>query len=94
MKASSRPVSAFVVVLLLAGFSWSPLPARHAIAKTRPEVQLGDPTDTDPGPAPGTGAKTASPLAVRSHSSAIRVALGVWLRLIASGYRWQAGHER
>jgi hypothetical protein len=58
MKAPTRPnvlLAALVVASL--GFSLvGPFGVRLTEAKTRTEIQLGDPTDTDEGPAPSPGA--------------------------------------
>lgn len=69
MKAISRPTRLlFKIICLLAMFmvvSVAIAPA-DLLAKTRPEVQLGDPTDTDPGPASGNNKNTGK---FDSHSS-------------------------
>ena len=62
MKARSRPSALSVLLIcctLCFVFSAALIPPSHAYGKTRTEVQLGDPTDTDPGPVPATTAKAA-----------------------------------
>lgn len=62
MKARPRPSALSVLLIcctLCFVFSVALIPPSHAYGKTRTEVQLGDPTDTDPGPMPATTAKAA-----------------------------------
>lgn len=72
MKAKTRPSSFPFLLLCCAAVvmmvSLVPLPTSSAYGKTRPEVQMGDPTDTDPGPAPSTTSLKAPHLQlVRTH---------------------------
>lgn len=95
MKAQTRPLSVLPYVLCcvicLVAVSAPLTPGSLAYAKTRPEVQLGDPTDTDPGPTPSTAAKAAGiqrvwePSANRLDGSTRRL-FGIWLRIILFKY--------
>ena len=55
MKAMSRPIrpALFLYWLAIAAVVSGTLVPANVFAKTRPEVQVGDPTDTDPGPITG-----------------------------------------
>jgi len=55
MKAMSRPsrLARFLYWLAIAAVISATLVPADVSAKTRPEVQVGDPTDTDPGPITG-----------------------------------------
>jgi len=62
MKARPRPSPLSLLLLCCAMcfvLSETVIPTSHAYGKTRTEVQQGDPTDTDPGPAPTTTGKAA-----------------------------------
>ncbi len=56
MKVLLRPFRVLQLAVALTALSYLVLAPvlghSDAIARVRPEVQLGDPTDTDPGPAP------------------------------------------
>ncbi len=56
MKVLLRPFRVLHLAITVAALSYlafAPVLDRSdAFAKLRPEIQLGDPTDTDPGPAP------------------------------------------
>jgi hypothetical protein len=60
MKAQARPSSVlpYLLCCLICLYAIS-TPASPVYAKTRLEVQMGDPTDTDPGPNQTTAVKVA-----------------------------------
>lgn len=91
MKAISRPTRLiFKIICLLAMamvVSVAVAPA-DLLAKTRPEVQLGDPTDTDPGPASGNSKSTGKFDAPSSSFKPVgRTAWFEFYRLMANLFR-------
>src|SRR5687768_1539732 len=95
MKARPFPSTQLVLLLaVLMCFTCVPgLATKSAEAKVRPEVQLGDPTDTDPGPAPGPPKTTQKELARRFDVGLMNgehrhfSALARWISLVLAGYR-------
>lgn len=94
MKAQARPSSLLLYqlccLICLLTILATLAPASSAYAKTRPEVQMGDPTDTDPGPAPTTIVKAASIESVWNHTPTrlqptLRL-LHIWLRVMFFRY--------
>lgn len=95
MMARSRPnpLLPFVcLVVFVALTSTTVLTVEQAHAKTRPEVQAGDPTDTDPGPTPGPTKVASRFVAVYDYDDSsshnyVWLVLKQWVHAILLAYR-------